>query len=226
MNADLNSIVNALDRLAAAQQKGVLDYVHIIIVVLTLCMLTWYTIETYWLRKAGQDHIAETSRLINEAQKQNEVSARQLREAQRQNEVSVMPILAVAVESVHDVDTVRIVLLNVGSGPAFNLSIDRLEWDNRRLKIQHGGSVLRPGQVNELLFYFEEGDSGNLMDAKTLSRWMKAQRMPDPLVIIVRCDSVHSIAYTFMFRCTSEAGKLSISYVGAGRVGDAHGDTE
>src|SRR5215475_12152971 len=100
----LNSIVRALDRLAASQQKGVWEHAYIIIMLLTLLVLIWFTVETQRLRKAGQDQTTKTGDLLKEAQRQNEVSAFLLQEAQRQNEVSVMPILAVAVDPKSDSD--------------------------------------------------------------------------------------------------------------------------
>ena len=193
MNLELTSIARNLDRLVAAQQKGSWDYVHTITLLLTLGVLIWYTIETYRLRKAGQGQTAETAKLLSEAQHQNEVSVNLLREAQRQNEVSVMPIVAIGVDSHGDHDVGRIVLLNVGLGPAFNLNIDRLDWDSRKLQIEHDSSILRPGQSAELVFHVLERESGSLLNAKTLSQWIIAQRMPDPFDVIVRCQSVSSV---------------------------------
>jgi hypothetical protein len=216
-----DSIVRALDRLVAALHKGVWDHIYVVIVLLTLLVLIWYTIETQRLRKANQDQTAKTAQLLNEAQRQNEVSAHLLREARRQNEVSVMPILAMAVEPVTGGDTDRIVLINVGSGPAFNLSIDPLHWDSRDLKIEHGSSILRSGQSDELLFHVVEGNSGNLLGARTLGHWIHVKRMPSPLNIVVRCTSVNSRVYTFRFVCTSQLGKLRISYEGTAADGDA-----
>jgi hypothetical protein len=218
MNAELSSIARALERLAAAQQRGPWDYVQMIVVLLTLCVLTWYTIETYRLRKTGEDHTAATAELLEEAQRQNEVSARLLQEVQRQNEVSVMPILSVAVESPPNGGAVRTVLLNVGSGPAFNLWIDPLRWDDRELKIEHESSVLRPGQVDGLLLHFVERNKGQLLDAKVLCRWIDAHRLPEPLNIVARCNSVNSRAYAFRFRCTAHAGRLRITYEGIASV--------
>src|SRR5215467_5957609 len=115
------SLVRALDRLTVTQQKGVWEHSYIVIMLLTLLVLIWYTVETQRLRKAGQAQTAKTSDLLREAQRQNEVSVFLLQEAQRQNEVTVMPILAIGVDQAADGEHDRIVLTNVGSGPAFNL---------------------------------------------------------------------------------------------------------
>jgi hypothetical protein len=215
MHDDFNALIRAFDRLIAAQQKGTWDYVQIIIVLLTLGVLMWYTIETYRLRKVAQDQTTETAKLLREARRQNEVSDNLLREAQLQNEVSVMPILAVAIEPVPGGDSVRVVLRNVGSGPAFNLLIDRIDWDGRRLQIEPGSNVLRRGQANGLMFHFMEGGSGNLLDAHSLGLWLRASRMPNPISIKVRCNSVNTKPYLFVFSCTSDAGKLRITYEGS-----------
>jgi len=218
----LNSIVRALDRLAATQQKGAWEHSYIAIMLLTLLVLIWYTVETQRLRKAGQAQTDKTSDLLREAQRQNEVSVFLLQEAQRQNEVSVMPILAIAVDPVAEGNGDRIALTNVGSGPAFNLSIDPLRWDGRKLKVEHGSSILRSGQSDDLQFHFVEGESGNLLGAKTLGQWIYLQRIPNPFRLVVRCNSVNSRAYAFGFVCTSLAGRLRISYEGTGSAG---GDT-
>lgn len=217
----LNAVVRVLDRLVATQQKGLWEHAYVVIMLLTLLVLIWYTVETQRLRIAGQAQTTRTGDLLREAQRQNEVSAFLLQEAQRQNEVSVMPILAVAVDPKAEGDGDRIVLTNVGSGPAFNLSIDPLHWDSRKLKIEHGSSILRSGQADDLLFHFVEGNSGNLLGAKTLGQWIHLQRMPNPFRLVVRCNSVNSKAYAFGFLCTSLAGKLRIIYEGAASV-DEH----
>jgi hypothetical protein len=164
--------------------------------------------------------------LLTEAQRQNDVSGHLLREARRQNEVSVMPILAIAVESVPDAETDRIVLINVGLGPAFNLSIDPHHWGSRDLKIEHASSILRPGQSDELQFHVIEGNSGNLLGAKTLGHWIHVKRMPNPLNVVTRCNSVNSKTYSFRFICTSHMGKLRITYEGSAADGELSREPE
>src|SRR5262249_32560148 len=159
-----------------------------------------------------QDQTAKTAQLLAEAQRQNQVSGQLLREARRQNEMSVMPILAMTTEPVASDEAARIVLVNVGSGPAFNLSIGPLRGENRNLTIDHGTGILRSGQTDELLFQVIEGNSGNLLGPKTLGHWIHVKRMPNPLNVVVRCTSVHSGAYAFRFACTSQLGKLRIAY--------------
>jgi hypothetical protein len=222
VQVELKSIARVLERLAASSQKGPLDYIQAGAVILTLCVLIWYTIETYLLRKAGQDQTAATAQLLKEAQRQNEVSASLLHEAQRQNEVAVMPILAIVIESPPGADKPQIALVNIGSGPAFNLSIDTVEWGRRKLQIDHHISVLRPAHRSELVFSFVERNSGNLLDVQTLSQWMKTSRLPDPLEVTVHCNSVSAIAYAFVFKCRYIAGKLRISYAGTASV-EEHG---
>jgi hypothetical protein len=92
---------------------------------------------------------------------------------------------------------------------------ERPSTDNRYLKIEHGSSILRPGPSDELRFHVIEGNSGNLLGAKTLGHWIHAKRMPNPLNVVVRCSSVNSKAYSFRFICTSQLEKLRITYEGS-----------
>lgn len=140
MNPDLSPIVQSLNHLVAALQKGWLDYVATFAVGLTFLVLIWYTYETYRLRKAAQKQTAETTKLLGEAQ--------------RQNEVSVMPMLAVISEKLSPTEKRQIVLVNIGSGPAFNVSIDRHKWENRELRIVIQNNILTPGQKYSLEFRY------------------------------------------------------------------------
>src|SRR5262249_1951625 len=147
MHSDPNSIVRELAQLIRAQRSGTWDHIHTVVLLLTLGVLVWYTIETYRLRKVAQGQIMETTKLLRAAERQNEVSDNLLQEAQRRNEMSVMPILAVATEPLAGEST-RIILRNVGLGPAFNVSIDHVEWEGRELHVEVDHSVLRSGEAN------------------------------------------------------------------------------
>ena len=189
MNPDLAPITDALNRLVAALHKGTWDYISTIAIVVTLVVLIWYTCETYRLRKA----------------------------AQRQNEISVMPMLAVVNESSPDRSSREAVLKSVGSGPAFNLSIDRRQFGNGELLIEHDGNVMTAGQVNELRFQFREGNSSTVLHVDTLYEWINNGKPPDPLDIVVRCRSVNSVDYAFTFRLTPDAGgtgRLKLTFEG------------
>jgi hypothetical protein len=213
MHDDLNSIVRELAQLVNAQRTGTWDHIHTVAVLLTLIVLIWYTMETYRLRKVAQGQIRETTKLLRAAERQNEVSDNLLRESQRRNEMSVMPILAVATEPATG-DSIRAVLLNVGFGPAFNVLIERVEWEGRGLHLEIDRSVLRTGEAKELLFHFVQRDSGRLLDCESLALWLSASRIPNPLHIKIHCDSVDSKPYVFQCSFTSLIGKLQIIYEG------------
>jgi hypothetical protein len=44
----------SLDRLVNASEKDLWDYANVVAVILTLCFLVWYTIETFRLRREAQ----------------------------------------------------------------------------------------------------------------------------------------------------------------------------
>ena len=127
--------------------------------------------------------------------------------------MSVMPILTLGTEPVTG-DPIRIVLLNVGLGPAFNISIDRIEWQGRQLRIELDRSILRSGEAKELLFHFMQRDSGTLLDYHSLGVWLSSSRIPNPLHIKIHCDSVDSKPYVFQCGFSSLVGKLRIMYEG------------
>jgi hypothetical protein len=222
MHDDLNSVLRDLTQLINAQRSGTWEHIHTVAVLLTLGVLIWYTIETYRLRKVAQSQIAETTKLLRAAERQNDVYDNLLQAEQRRNEMSVMPILAVATEPAAG-DSVRVVLLNVGFGPAFNVSIDPVEWDGRGLHVEIDRSILRTGDTKELLFHFVQRDSGRLLDYQSLALWLGASRIPNPLHIKIHCDSVDSKPYVFQCSFTCLVGKLRIIY--DGRTPDDGGTT-
>ena len=83
MSPELNSIARALERLVESQQKSPWDYLYTVTVLLTFCVLVWYTVETCLLRKAGQVQSGETAKLLREAVHQNQVWASLLEEASK-----------------------------------------------------------------------------------------------------------------------------------------------
>ena len=204
MNPDLTAISQALDRLVVALHRTTWDCINTLAVVLTLGVLIWYTVETYKLRLS--------------AQKQTEKTGSLLQEAQRQNEMSVMPMAAIFIQSTPNGNR-AIVMGNVGSGAAFNLSIDRIRSGNGELLIEHGGNVMKVGDMNELGFQFQEQNSNTILHLDSLYEWINTGKLPDPLDIVVRCGSVNSVNYAFRFRFTPDAtGRLKITFEGVIQV--------
>lgn len=218
MNPDLTSITEALNRLVAASGKGAWDYVNTVAVLLTLGVLIWYTVETYRLRLAAQRQTEESGRLLQEAQRQNEASKNLVIEAKRQNEIAVMPMLAIVNEVLPNQTDRSIVLRSVGSGPAFNLSIDRARFGNGELRVDHDGNLTIVDEKTVLrVEFYDDQHSLTQLDVDTLYKWINTGRLPDPLAVIVRCCSVNSVEYAFTFNCATDGGqgKLKITFVGA-----------
>jgi hypothetical protein len=122
VNPNFKSLVDAIDHLTAAQQKGPWDYAGTVAVVLTLGFLVWYTVETFWLRKA----------------------------AQQQNEHSTMPIVSFQSSYTVTGQPINVSLLairNMGSGPAFNVEIKPLAIGDKSAFFKHA-RTLAPGELN------------------------------------------------------------------------------
>ena len=184
MNPNFTSVTNAINRLVGAVHKGTWDYISTIAVVVTLLVLIWYTWETHGLRRA----------------------------AQRQNEISVMPILAVFIQSAVPNGSREIVFRHVGSGAAFNLSIDRVRFGNGELLIEHGSNVMTVGQITTLEFRFQEANRSTVLHLDGLYEWINTGRLPNPLQISVRCRALNSVDYVFRFAFTPDAGKLKVTF--------------
>jgi len=237
MNTDFTPIVRALEHLAATQQKEVWDYIATIAVVLTLFVLIFYTRETYRLRKAAEQQTSETGKLleeahrqneatiklVSEASRQNEAAVRLWNEAQRQNEFSVMPLLAILLDlpelrtssQMIFGRTRRLVLRNVGNGPAFNVFIEPQSVDGKVLEFESERAALTHGEERTLKIHFEpQPDHGIMGTPDSLYEWINTGELPDPLQVVVRCRSVTSIDYWFMFRFTPKAGRLNVVYEG------------
>jgi hypothetical protein len=224
VNPDLTSIVQALNRLSSAQQKGPWDYAYILLVGLTLIVLIIYTVETYRLRRAAQQQTMETGRLLEAAQtqnavtaglheaaqSQNDVTAKLLAEAQRQNEIAVMPMFAVYIDRTGSAQ--RLLVRNVGLGPAFNVTIDTSQIEGKELVVLVGNNFMTPGEVQDLRLNVREDNSGQGLGINELYHWINTERIPDPLKLIVHCVSLHLMRYDFVFKCTPDAGHLKITF--------------
>jgi len=218
MNPDLTPITEAINRLVVVLGKGTWDYINTVAVVLTLAVLIWYTVETYRLRLAAQRQTEEAGHLLQEAQRQSEASMNLVRAAQRQNEIAVMPMVAIINETLPNQTNRSLVLRSVGSGPAFNLSIDHTLFGNGELIIDHEGNTKMVGEMTVLRPAFHEQHHLTLLhDVNDLYHWINTGKLPDPLVIIVHCHSVYSVEYAFTFRCAVDGGqgKLRVTFEGA-----------
>jgi hypothetical protein len=200
VNPDLSSVVKALDRLAAViHGKDAWDYASTVLVGLTLVVLIWYTVETSRLRKAAQKQIEATGKL--------------LAEAQRQNEIAVMPMFALYPEVMSDGRQRRIILENVGLGPAFNLSIVNPQWNGSILEIKHSYNVWTPKQTEVLSLVLQKGTDRMVgIDVDSLYQGINKDEMPNPLNLVVRCVSLHHTRYEFKFKCIPDAGYLKITF--------------
>ncbi len=214
MNPDLDSIVRALDRLAAGHQKGVLDRVGTAAIVGTLLALIWYSWETRRLRKATEAQTKTTADLLKEAQEQNDTSMDLVQQARQQNEVAVMPILAIAVCGPRVMATNKLLLRNIGTGPAFNVSIDGYASEGAELRFEYGETVIAPGEEHELPFELKEGHHGTVGTVNELYRWINVELLSNPLRITVRCSSISSIDYASTFSFSPNQGRLKVVFEG------------
>jgi hypothetical protein len=137
--------------------------------------------------------------------------------AQSQNEAPTRPILAVRVEPAQSRysrsrsnERSHLVLRNEGAGPAFNVCVEPYSVEGRTLEFDHGSSSIYPGEDRELTFHLEEGNSGTVGNVDELYYWINTGKLPDPLILTLRCRSITSTDYTIMFRLTPKAGRLEI----------------
>jgi hypothetical protein len=189
VNPDLQALVNAIDRLTAAQQKGSFDYINLAVLVMTLGAVVYYTRETVKIRKA----------------------------AYRQNETSMIPVISIRVhppqahfDKNQSEEHPHLVLCNEGNGPAFNVTLDNFSANGKELQFDYGSNVIRPTEERELTFHLQEGNSGTIGNVSGLYHWINTEVLPDPVRLAVHCVSVSSTAYTFHFAFTPRAGRLVI----------------
>lgn len=187
----------------ATTAQALQTYASIVLTILTagtLGVLIWYTIETARLRKAADKQTRETGNLLKEARKQNETA--------------VMPIMAVHVASDEVGGRRRIVMGNVGFGPAFNLSMEPHQWGNKTLHVIWRQHIMKVGDEAEIEFLYEEGSTITKLDVDSLYEWINTKRLPEPLVLTVRCQSVNSMGFIFAFGCVPVGGRLVITFDG------------
>ncbi len=109
----------------------------------------------------------------------------------------------------------RLVLRNVGNGPAFNVFIEPYSADGKVLTFETQRTALMIGEERTLRVHFEpQPDHGIVGSAGSLYEWLNTGQLPDPLQVVVRCRSVTSSDYRFTFRFTPKAGRLDVVYEG------------
>jgi hypothetical protein len=200
VNPDLNPIVRALDRLIAAQQKGVWDYIGTGAVVLTIVFLIWYTYKTYRLRKAAQEQTVKAGDLLTEAQRQNEASQRLVEEAQNQNETALRPIVALTLHEILDMDLAgrasterrNLRMRNLGNGPAFNVTSEHLSGDGEAKYVFFHPDIMAKDE--DVIVYLGDFDAtGNplMMNWEAIETVIfghHAIPLPQMITINYRCD--------------------------------------
>lgn len=172
MNPDLHSIANTL---AAMQHKGFWDYASLILSGLALIVVAYYTFETFQLRRA----------------------------AQKQIEIQVMPMFALYVYRQNNHR--RLMLKNVGLGTAFNLSINKPRWGKQSLEfIYNNHNVMQPGNKRTIHLHHDDGNqSGTKIDsADRVYELVNRDEFPNPLEVIITCESVYLTRYEFVFHFT------------------------
>jgi hypothetical protein len=136
----------------------------------TLVVLVVYTVETYRLRKTAQAQTAETASLLREAQTQNELSLLPivtLAPGKLTLEVNIMSEMMHPVKSSID----KLVVRNVGSGPAFNAFTASIT-EGRTVLGFHHKAALAAGE--EHFVDIELKDAGTSTPLKTLGQFKEA----------------------------------------------------
>jgi len=131
VNSDTKEILAILERLVQAHQHGVFDWIGLGAIVLTLAVLVWYTIETYYLRIA----------------------------AVRQLDVASTPILMIApVARESESTSADITIRNVGTGPAFNISVKAADLPNGATLIIDYTDVLAGQETQKIVMLLRIGN--------------------------------------------------------------------
>jgi hypothetical protein len=233
--------MNFLERVATALEKianpgwthgDIIAILNVAVLILTLAVL-WktlvavvgYTTETKRLREATESQITKTTEMIGEAQEQNrltktqnEINTALLNESQKQTRLSVLPILGLyGIDPGPTLTTMvsRVVLENVGRGPAFNVSIDDVVWGNRSLEFKVDPNVLRVGDTQGLQLILKKGGflKLNILTPGSLVDQMLKKEIPNPFEVVVRCHDLNLCenSYSFAFRLNEE-NLLRVTY--------------
>lgn len=130
-----------------------------------------------------------------------------LNEARLQNEGSVMPILMIVRDP--DVLTIQkyLQVRNIGKGPAFNVSFDQSVVDGRMLKAECLNNLIEVNSTVSTTFMLVAGNGKPHMVLfdQILFDSIRGRELPDPLKLVVRCESVSAKKYAFTFDLTGGA---------------------
>jgi hypothetical protein len=110
--------------------QAVLAYCSLTVAILTpvtTAALIWYTIETSKLRNATQKQVEKSGLLLEEAQIQNEHSIQPIVTLEPANDLHI-------IEKGANMPAVQTVIRNLGSGAAFNISVEPLRGRNTTIR--------------------------------------------------------------------------------------------
>lgn len=194
---DLHRLIQTLQTWVNGQPSDWWLYANTIVLFFTLVALAFYTWETRKLRKATETQTERAGLLLEAANRQNQ-------SAQEQNDISIQPMLAVYVAPANQID--HVFLVNVGKGPAFNVSIKNPP--DPLLKISSVPSVMSGGYSQTLKITY----STQVLLAQSLCKKLEEGEIQDPLVLVVHCVGLNHTPHEFVFRCTPIEGRLDITY--------------
>jgi hypothetical protein len=180
------------------QGKGWMDIAALVIGILTFGALAVYTWLTHCLR-------VETHKL--------------LRQAELQNEIAIQPVLAVRIEDDSNPSAGHLVMENVGLGPAFNISIENVNYRDQTLRFFIREAMLKPNSPQTVYPTFN--DSDGLLFAERFRKKIHSEKVPQPIPINVRCVSLGKTAYSYLFHCESSEKELVITFHGMTRSGES-----
>ena len=185
-------LIAIIERLAQSNQKGPWDYAGIVLGIVTLFVLIWYTVETYKLRQS--------------AQKQIELSNKALVAAQKQTELLTMPMLVfVVVEK-------DILLVNAGSGIALNIFLETAEIEQGgEIQFHAERKVLGPGDRMKVKAIYIRGNDHISVDSISALR-QQLLELDSNATITATCESIIGTQYMFRSQCRVVASEVFILF--------------